>query len=198
MDSWRVLVGEICLARTRASDVPAVFAGLQRLAPSPAALIAHPDPVASLRALGLAARAEILVEVARTLATRFAGSVPDSEPELRSIPGVGDYVAQAGLCFGFGRRAVLLDATTARVVRRFFGRGDRRRWQIRLDLYQLAGSAGPDASFNHALLDHGALVCRAGRPCCHACPVLERCVARGGGAEGPQLTLPTGAFVDAG
>ena len=72
--------------------------------------------------------------------------MPEAELDLRSLPGVGDNVAQAVRCFAFGRRAVLLDATTARLVERYLGRSDTRRWQIRLDLYRLAGAPGPDAA----------------------------------------------------
>ena len=188
-DPWTVLSAELCLARTRADLVPAIFDALGRLAPSPVILLSHADPVGALQALGLGARAGLLVEVARKIVTEFGGSVPEAELDLRALPGVGDNVAQAVLCFAFGRRAVLLDATTSRLVQRFSGRTDTRRWQIRLDLYQLAGSPGPDAAFNYALLDHGALVCRNEEPLCHECPVRERCVARGGFAATPQLVL---------
>ena len=191
-DPWNVLMGELCLARTRSELVPALFEALQTLAPSPAALLANPDPVRTLRDLGLGARAAALVEVARDLQSRFGGSVPDAELELRSIANVGDNVAQAVLCFGFGRRAVFLDVTTARLVERFCGRTDRRRWQIRLDLYRLAGPPGPDAEFNRALLDHGALVCRSEKPLCGECPVMERCAARGGFEVASELALPVG------
>jgi A/G-specific adenine glycosylase len=95
--------------------------------------------------------------------------------ELRSLPGVGDYVAQAVLCFGFRRNAVLLDATTARVVVRHRCRTDKRRWQVRLDMYQLAGPAGPGAAFNRALLALGAEVCRVSTPSCNKCPVVGGC-----------------------
>jgi hypothetical protein len=70
------------------------------------------------------------------------------------------------------------------------GRTDGRRWQIRLDLYQLAGSPGPDAEFNRAMLDHGALVCRGEQPLCDECPLQERCVARGGFGLVSELTVP--------
>ena len=110
----------------------------------PRVLLSHADPVGALEALGLGARAETARRGRHGRSrTRYGGSVPEDELELRSLPGVGDNVAQAVLCFGFGRRAVLLDATTARLVERFCGRTDTRRWQIRLDLYQLAGSPGP-------------------------------------------------------
>lgn len=190
MDPWTVLMAELCLARTRPELVPMIFGALQRLAPAPAALLAHRAPGPVLRELGLGARADLLIDVARDLQRRFGGAVPEDELDLRSLPGVGDNVAQAVLCFGFGRRAVLLDATTARLIERFCGRADRRRWQIRLDLYQLAGSEGPDAEFNYALLDHGALTCRREKPLCGECPVRGGCSSRGGFGIASQLALP--------
>jgi A/G-specific adenine glycosylase len=84
---------------------------------------------------------------------------------------------------------VLLDTNTMRIVSRLKARDSTRRWQLRLDLYQLAGSTGPDAEFNYALLDLGALVCRAGRPRCAVCPLRSGC-ATGVDAEDPvQLTV---------
>ena len=115
--------------------------------------------------------------------------VPDNELELRSLPGVGDYVAQAVLCFGFDQRAVLVDTNTARITGRLFAREDERRWQLRLDLYRLAGPDGPDAEFNYALLDLGALICRAGTPRCHECPVRQHCATGAGATPPPQLQL---------
>jgi DNA (cytosine-5)-methyltransferase 1 len=189
LDPWLVLAGELCLARTRSDLVSPTFRALRRIAPTPVVLLSQPDPVASLAGLGLGARAQLLVEVAAALKERPGGSVPESELALRTLPGVGDNVAQAVICFGFGRRAVLLDATTGRLVRRFYGRKDGRRWQVRLDLYQLAGALGPDAEFNNALLDHGAILCRANAPLCDSCPVREGCVAHGGTALAPALAV---------
>jgi A/G-specific adenine glycosylase len=109
------------------------------------------------------------------------------------LPGVGDYVAQAVLCFAFGRRAVLLDTNTMRVVGRLKERESTRRWQLRLDLYRISGSTGPDAEFNYGLLDLGALVCRAGKPRCDVCPLRTGC-ATGAGVEMPtQLTVADAA-----
>ena len=56
-----------------------------------------------MRSLGLRWRAENIIAVARALVDDFDGRVPDTELELRALPGVGDYVAQAVLCFGFGQ-----------------------------------------------------------------------------------------------
>ena len=78
----------------------------------------------------------------------------------RCSPASGTTCAGATLTFGFGRRQVLVDRTTARVVGRSRTHDDSRRFQLRLDLHRLAGSSGPDAEFNRALLDLGRDVCR--------------------------------------
>jgi DNA (cytosine-5)-methyltransferase 1 len=192
-DPWLVLAAELSLARTRADLVPTIYERLRELAPTPRVLLERHDPVSRLKELGLGARAAILTDVAAALEARFDGKVPEEELALRSLPGVGDGVAQAVRCFAFGRMAVLLDVSTARLTERYFGRSGRRRWQTRLDLYRLAGAQGPDAEFNSALLDHGALVCRADAPRCGECPLQSRCAARGGFAGSLQLTLTSNA-----
>ena len=112
---------------------------------------------------------------ARELLGNHGGRVPSTSLELRSLPGVGDYVANAVLCFAFNKRAVLLDTNTERIVARLRGTSSVLRAQMRMDLYDLAGRSGPDQDFNYALLDLGALVCRAGKPACDCCPVQRLC-----------------------
>ena len=104
------------------------------------------------------------------------GRVPDSRQELIAIPGVGDYIASAVLCFAFGRPSVLMDTNTRRIARRVRGENARDPdWLLRLDLHTLAGRSGPDVEWNQALLDLGALVCRARAPACRECPVQKHC-----------------------
>ncbi len=84
--------------------------------------------------LGLHWRTDNLIDIARRTIFEFGGEVPDTEGELRTLPGVGSYVALAVLTFGFGRAAVLVDANTTRIVSRISAHGDDRLWQIRLDM----------------------------------------------------------------
>lgn len=173
---WLVLMGEMGLRRTRADQVAPTFDELRRMAPTPKALVAKAsEAIETMSGLGLDSRASSILAVAEALIERFDGRVPDTEIELRSLPGVGDYVAQAVICFGFGRRAVLVDTSTVRITGRVFGRERARRWQLRLDLYRLSGADGPDSAFNHALLDLGALICKSLSPECQTCPVRTHC-----------------------
>jgi DNA (cytosine-5)-methyltransferase 1 len=188
--AWFVLMAEMCLHRANADRVAATFESLTALAPTPGAMVALGEEAqVRMRALGLGQRAEALGEVARAVVADFDGEVPSTEIELRSLPAVGDYVAQAVLCFAFGRRAVLVDTSTSRITGRLFGRSEKRRWQLRLDLYRLAGPQGPDAAFNHSLLDLGALVCVIGEPHCASCPVRGHCMTGDGTPPPSQLEL---------
>jgi DNA (cytosine-5)-methyltransferase 1 len=187
---WLVLMAEMCLHRTRADQAARVFSRLTHIAPTPRSMVRNEDQaLEAMQSLGLRWRAENMVEVAKVLVEDFRGKVPSSELELRSLPGVGDYVAQAVRCFGFGHRAVLVDTNTARITGRIFHREDGRRWQLRLDLYRLAGAKGPDAEFNFALLDLGALICSAGVPRCDACPVRPHCATGAGASHPAELQL---------
>jgi DNA (cytosine-5)-methyltransferase 1 len=190
LEPWHVLMAEMCLHRTRADQVRPVFEALLRIAPTPADMVANADSaLEAMESLGLRWRAENIVAVAKTLIELFDGEVPDDDLELQLLPGVGDYVSHAVRCFGFGRRAVLIDTNTMRIIGRMNGRDDNRRWQLRLDLHRLAGRPGPDAEFNYALLDLGALVCRASNPRCGECPLRDRCVMGGGAPAPAQLDM---------
>jgi A/G-specific adenine glycosylase len=82
-----------------------------------------------------------------------------------------------------------MDTNTMRIIGRLHGRDTNRRWQLRLDLHRLAGGPGPDAEFNYALLDLGALVCRASNPLCGECPLRDRCVMGSGASAPAQLEI---------
>ena len=177
VDPWHVLMAEVCLHRTRADQVRPVYEALAELAPTPADMVSNAASTRrAMKSLGLRWRADNMVKIARALVKDHGGVVPNDSLALRQLPGVGDYVANAVLTFGFGQRTVLVDTNTSRIVGRVRGRGETtRRWQLRLDLHGLAGKDGPDAAFNYALLDLGAQICRAGTPLCEHCPVARHC-----------------------
>jgi DNA (cytosine-5)-methyltransferase 1 len=177
-DPWHVLLAEMCLRRTRPDQVGVVYDRLVAMIATPKALVQRAEEIREVSAsLGLHSTMESIVQVAEVLVDRFGGIVPDTLEDLLSLPGVGDYAANAVLCFGFGRPAILMDTNTTRIVTRVTGHDSAiKRWQLRLDLYHLAGPIGADPRFNSALLDFGALVCQARSPRCLACPVNQHCI----------------------
>jgi A/G-specific adenine glycosylase len=65
-----------------------------------------------------------------------------------------------------------------RIVGRVFGiptRDASRRSKIFREAYRLLLDEERPREFNYAMLDLGALLCRARRPLCKVCPVRELC-----------------------
>lgn len=186
-DPWRVVIGELALRRAPEDLVATMYRRLVSVAASPRKVARDPDGAEeALRAIGLRSAAASIVKVALALIEDFGGKVPEDSLALRSLPGVGDNLAEAVRCFGFGRRAVLVDTSTTRICTRVRGREIRARFQLRLDLYGLAGSDGPDPAFNRALLDLGELVCRPTAPFCAECPVSGSCALAAGDTVRPD------------
>ena len=177
LNPWQVLLVEMCLHRTRAEQVAKIADELLRHGQTPDSFLAGvPQLEPSLATLGLRWRTDNLVSAARFVRDRLDGHVPDNWQQLVAIPGVGDYIASAVLCFAFNRSTVLMDTNTQRIARRVLGEATRQpSWRLRLSLHELAGPRGSDIQWNRSLLDLGALVCRARAPRCGECPVRAHC-----------------------
>ena len=177
LNPWQVLMLEMCLHRTRAEQVDRIVDKLITLGATPAEFLANIESLEpELGTLGLWWRMDKLVSAATHIRDELNGEVPDGRQALMAIPGVGDYIASAVLCFAFGRPSVLMDTNTRRIARRVLGEDDRcPDWLARLHLHTLAGRNRPDVEWNQGLLDLGALVCRARVPACQDCPVQMYC-----------------------
>ena len=143
MNPWQILLLEMCLHRTKADQVARVANELLILGETPDSFIDNSKKLAPVLAtLGLHWRSANLVSAAEFVRDRLGGEVPDNWQELTAIPGVGDYIASAVLCFAFGRSIVLMDTNTMRIGRRLLGSSEQPNWQLRLALHELAGHKG--------------------------------------------------------
>ena len=177
LNPWQFLLVEMCLHRTRADQVARVIQEITEIGETPESFLAYSTVLEPyLSTLGLDWRSANLTAAAEYVRRNFNGQVPDGWPELMSIPGVGDYIASAVQCFAFGRPSVLMDTNTKRIARRVSGEEPTlSQWNLRLLLRELAGEDGANAQWNQALLDLGALVCKARLPLCGKCPVRAHC-----------------------
>jgi A/G-specific adenine glycosylase len=179
---WAVLVSEIMLQQTPVTRVLPVYEQWLRRWPTPAELAAEPagEVVRAWGKLGYPRRALRLHECARTLVDRFAGRVPDRLEDLLTLPGVGAYTARAVAAFAFRQRHPVVDTNVRRVVARLIrGVGDAGPPAGARDLAAaealLPEPAEQAARAAVALMELGALVCRARAPRCGACPVIASC-----------------------
>ena len=136
--------------------------------------------MAAWAGLGYYARARNLIACARIVATEHGGVFPDSEEELRKLPGLGRYAAAAVAAIAFGRRAVVVDANVERVVARLYA-VETPLPAARKEIYRLADGLTPEegaGDFAQAVMDLGATICTPRSPDCGRCPVAGSCEAR--------------------
>nr|MBA3897671.1 A/G-specific adenine glycosylase [Sphingomonadaceae bacterium] len=177
-DPYRVWLSEIMLQQTTVAAVKPYFAAFTTRWPAVGALAAAPDAevMTAWAGLGYYARARNLLACARVVAGK---GFPDTEGELRALPGVGVYTAAAIAAIAFGRRAVVVDGNVERVVARLFA-VEMPLPAARPALRRLADTITPDAragDFAQAMMDLGNAICTPRNPDCTACPLNADCVA---------------------
>ncbi len=192
-DPYRVWLSEVMLQQTTVAAVVPYFEAFIRRWPSVGALAGadEAEVMAAWAGLGYYARARNLIACARAVAQR-GGRFPDSEGELRQLPGLGAYTAAAVAAIAFGRRAVVVDANVERVAARLCAIAEPlpgARKDIRAAVDRLTPDVGA-GDFAQAMMDLGATVCTARAPSCHACPLAMHCQARGEGAERLPFKAP--------
>ncbi len=187
---WAVLVSEVMLQQTPVARVlPAYESWLARW-PTPAALAAEPagEAVRQWGRLGYPRRALALHAAATAITGEHGGVVPADVDALRALPGVGAYTASAVAVFAYRQRHAVLDTNVRRVIARHrFGRALPTTTSTtvaeRSTLEQLLPrEAWSAARTSIALMELGAIVCRARQPQCDRCPIRVDCRWRSVGA----------------
>jgi A/G-specific adenine glycosylase len=174
-DPYKILIAEMMLRKTTSKQVAKLFDRFLEKYPSRVSEIEAeitPLGMEHKRALRLKQCAQIIVE-------RYAGEVPKSKDALLSMPGIGDYIANAVLCLAEDKNVALLDTNVIRVLQRFFGitstkaraRTDKALWKA----YQQMIPEGKARDFNLAVLDFAAIICTSKNPKHKICPVNDAC-----------------------
>jgi A/G-specific adenine glycosylase len=178
-DPYRILVSEVMLQQTQAERVVpyyrafiARFPDADRLAAAPLAAV-----LAAWSGLGYNRRAVALQRAAAVVAT---SGWPRDAAGLQALPGVGPYTAAAVASFAFGERVAAVDTNVRRVIERWDRRA-RTPGALQRRAQRLLEQSGDEhhASWNQALMELGATVCRARAADCVACPVASGCRSDG-------------------
>jgi len=198
-DPYRIWISEVMLQQTRSETVAqyysrwlALFPTLESLARSE-----QEDVLKAWEGLGYYSRARNLHRSARIILEKWDGRFPDTEEQIRQLPGIGEYTAAAVLSIAFAESLGVVDGNVIRVVSRLLaehGPADRSPVDCspvdcspvdcsRESLKKRVRSF-VEASFldyhpgwiNQAWMELGALVC-VPKPRCSHCPLSYTCRA---------------------
>jgi len=179
-DPYRIWLSEIMLQQTQAETVKGYYARFLERFPTVEDLArAEEQEVLKLwEGLGYYSRARNLHATARIVAGELNGAFPRSAAQLRRLPGIGPYAANAIASIAYGEPVPALDGNQARVLSRALAW--ERELRTPFDLLEPAMaliSRDRPGDYNQALMDLGATVCVPKAPRCGDCPLAAHCRA---------------------
>ena len=165
-DPYRVWLSEVMLQQTTVAAVTPRFERFLARWPTVESLAAAEDQevLSEWAGLGYYARARNLIACAREVAA--PAEFPDTEEELRKLPGIGAYTAAAIAAIAFGGRALVMDTNVERVVARLQCESKNRSpsaARIREMVEAMTPKERP-GDFAQAMMDLGATICRPKAP----------------------------------
>lgn len=170
-----VWISEVMLQQTQVDTGLKYFARFIETFPTVSDLAeASLDEVLTLWAgLGYYSRARNLHKAAKMVVEM--GHFPSDVKGLRTLPGIGEYMAAAIASIALGQDEATVDGNIARVMARLHADpGPRKAMWSHARSHLPAGRAG---DFNQALMDLGATICKPRNPKCEVCPISVGCKA---------------------
>jgi A/G-specific adenine glycosylase len=186
-DAYKIWVSEIMLQQTRVEAVKEYYERWMRRFPTlnDLAEAEEEEVISYWQGLGYYSRARNLLQGVKEARARYGGQVPDSEDELKTLPGIGEYTAGAILSIAYDKKMPAIDGNVLRVFSRLYaidediGNAQTKHKIRRLVEQELPETGAGD--FNQALMDLGAGVCIPRAPRCGICPLTEFCRAKQNG-----------------
>ncbi|MDH3612119.1 MAG: endonuclease III [Gammaproteobacteria bacterium] len=131
-----------------------------------------------IRTIGLFnSKAGNIIKTCRILIDEHGSKVPQSREELEKLPGVGRKTANVVLNTAFGEPTIAVDTHIFRVSNRTGIARGKTPLEVEKRLVRLT----PDEfrkNAHHWLILHGRYICKARKPLCGACPIVESCEYR--------------------
>ena len=182
-DAWGVLVSEFMLQQTPVNRVLPVYEAWMKRWPT-AASLSKATPAEVITAwgrLGYPRRALRLHECAKEITHNLKGKIPESQAELRALPGIGEYTAAAITAFAFEKRSLVLDINIRRLFARLFDGVEtptQSATKVEKSRYEELIPKKDPHLWAAATMELGAVICTSQSPKCGICPVASVCTWR--------------------
>jgi A/G-specific adenine glycosylase len=182
---WGVMVSEFMLQQTPVNRVLPIWKEWMERWPTPEDLAKarKSDLLKAWGRLGYPRRALRLYEAATIIATKHNNQVPNTEEELRNLPGVGEYTAAAIMAFAHKEKSLVLDVNIRRLFARALDGQEFPPLHITNSERQSSAALIPKeaSAWAAATMELGALICTATKPLCEKCPIANQCLWRANG-----------------
>ncbi len=191
-DPYRIWISEIMLQQTTVSAVIPYYKRWLERFPDVESLSRAPlqSVLKEWQGLGYYQRARNLHRAAGIFFRKYAGRIPDDYATLIKLPGFGPYTTAAVLSIAYALPYPVLDANVRRVCMRLMALLGEANTGKDISIRRFLEPHLPSrkmGTFNQALMELGALVCRSQNPKCLLCPVTEFCKAY---EQGVQEVIP--------
>ena len=127
--------------------------------------------------LGYYSRARNLKKTAQFIIKNFDGKLPNNFEDLLTLPGVGNYTANAILAIAFNKPNIPVDGNIERVLKRYlYLKKEKEIQKDNLDQKKIVfGTTLRSSDYAQALMELGALICKPNNPICIQCPIRKNC-----------------------
>ncbi|MCH7829748.1 MAG: endonuclease III [Proteobacteria bacterium] len=177
---FELLIAVILSAQATDISVNKATSKLYRRAHTPAAIFAlGVDQLTPyIRTIGLFnSKAANIIKACRILIDEHDSEVPRTREALEALPGVGRKTANVVLNTAFGEATIAVDTHIFRVA----NRTGLARGKTPLEVEERLLRVTPEEfvkDAHHWLILHGRYVCKARKPLCGECPIIDWCEYR--------------------
>lgn len=119
-------------------------------------------------------KAKHIIQACRLLVDKFDSQVPDNRADLESLPGVGRKTANVILNTAFGQPTMAVDTHIYRVANRTKIAPGKNVLEVEKRLVRLIPKEFM-VDAHHWLILHGRYVCKARKPLCGECVIVDLC-----------------------
>jgi len=176
---YYTLISEFMLQQTQVTTVIPYFNSFIKNIPNMSSLakINENKLLKYWEGLGYYSRVKNLKKTAMIIEQDFNGRLPRSIDELKLLPGIGDYTANAIMAIAFNEPFIPLDGNIERVIKRLLSLKSVKEISKEnlIREKKILGTSIRSSDYAQALMELGALVCRPKNPLCNQCPLTKNC-----------------------
>ena len=176
---YYTLVSEFMLQQTQVTTVIPYFNNFIKDIPNVSSLakINENKLLKYWEGLGYYSRVKNLKKTAQILDKNFKGRLPSTIEELKLLPGIGEYTANAIMAIGFNKPFIPLDGNIERIIKRLLNLKSIKEVskESLISKKKILGTSIRASDYAQALMELGALICRPKNPLCKQCPLIKNC-----------------------